>query len=150
MADSRTSDNTQFSTAVDALFQGIDQLVTTKTVVGDAVRVDDAIIVPLMDVTCGMAAGSFADNAKKRGCGGMSAKLSPSAILVIQNGCTRLVNIKNQNTVNKVLDMVPDIVNRFTGGKVNLGQEFSQDAMSTANHMASAESAEKMTVKEKL
>ena len=66
----------------------------------------------------------------------MSAKMSPCAILVIQNGCTRLVNIKNQNTVNKVLDMVPDIVNKFTSGKVSVGEEFSQDAVKTAEKMA--------------
>ena len=123
MADNKTGSNSQLSSAVEALFQGMDHLVATKTVVGDAVRVDDAIILPLMDVACGMAAGSFAENAKNRGAGGMSAKLSPSAVLVIQNGCTRLVNIKNQNTVNKMLDMVPDLVNRFTGGRGEDGQE---------------------------
>ena len=53
----------QFVSTVEALFKGMDQFVTTKTVVGDAVKVDDAIILPLVDVTCGMAAGSFADNA---------------------------------------------------------------------------------------
>ena len=52
----------QFVSTVEALFKGMDQFVTTKTVVGDAVKVDDAIILPLVDVTCGMAAGSFADN----------------------------------------------------------------------------------------
>ena len=128
MADSTN----HFTSAIEAMFQGVDQLVTTKTVVGDAVRVDDAIILPLMDVTCGMAAGAFDENAKKRAGGGMSAKMSPSAILVIQNGCTRLVNIKNQNTVNKVLD----IVNKFTSGKVSVGEEFSQDAVKTAEKMA--------------
>ena len=95
MADSTN----HFTSAIEAMFQGVDQLVTTKTVVGDAVRVDDAIILPLMDVTFGMAAGAFDENSKKRAGGGMSAKMSPSAILVIQNGCTRLVNIKNQNTL---------------------------------------------------
>ena len=139
--------NSQFASAVEALFQGIDQLVTTKTVVGEAIRVDDAIIVPLMDVTCGMAAGSFDENPKKRGGGGRSAKMSPSAILVIQNGCTRLVNIKNQNTVNKMLDMVPDLVNRFTGGKVQVGEQFSPDAMAAAEEMAS--SAEKTGEKDR-
>ena len=114
MAEIKTGGQSGFSAAVEALFQGMDHLVATKTVVGDAVRVDDAIILPLMDVTCGMAAGTFAENAKNKGAGGMSAKLSPSAVLVIQNGSTRLVNIKNQNTVNKMLDMVPDLVNRFT------------------------------------
>ena len=126
----------QFVSTIEALFQGIDQFVTTKTVVGDAVKVDDAIILPLVDVTCGMAAGAFQENAKKRGSGGMGAKISPSAILVIQNGSTRLVNIKDQNTVNKMLDMVPDIVNRFTKGKVNIGEEFSEDAIKTAEDMA--------------
>ena len=107
----------QFVSTVEALFKGMDQFVTTKTVVGDAVKVDDAIILPLVDVTCGMAAGSFADNAKHNGGGGMSAKMSPSAVLVIQNGVTKLVNIKQQDAVTKVLDMVPDFVNKFAGGK---------------------------------
>ena len=68
-----------FAETVEALFKGMDQFVTTKTVVGEAVKVDDAIILPLVDVTCGMAAGSFADNAKQNGGGGMSAKMSPSS-----------------------------------------------------------------------
>ena len=131
------ADNTHFASAVEALFQGMDHFVTTKTVVGDAVKIDDTIILPLVDVTCGMAAGSFAENAKQNGGGGMSAKMSPSAVLVIQNGSTRLVNIKNQNTVNKMLDMVPDLVNRFTGGKVSVGEEFSEEAIKAAEDMAS-------------
>lgn len=139
MAELKRESQNGFSAAVDALFQGMDHLVATKTVVGDAVKVDDAIILPLMDVTCGMAAGTFAENAKNKGAGGMSAKLSPSAVLVIQNGSTRLVNIKNQNTVNKMLDMVPDLVNRFTGGKVNIGEEVSEEAVREARKMAAAD-----------
>lgn len=137
------ADLNQFSATVGALFDGMDHFVTTKTVVGDAVKIDDAIILPLVDVTCGMAAGSFAENSKNRGGGGMSAKMSPSAILVIQNGSTRLVNIKNQNTVNKMLDMVPDLINKFTGGKVNVGEEFSADAVKAAEEMAAADTERK-------
>ena len=83
-----------FAATVEALFKGMDHFVTTKTVVGDAVKIDGAIILPLVDVTCGMAAGSFADSAKQNGGGGMSAKMSPSAVLVIQNGVTKLVSVK--------------------------------------------------------
>ena len=43
--------------------------------------------------------------------------LFKGAVLVIQNGTTKLVNIKNQDGITKVLDMVPDFVNRFTGKK---------------------------------
>lgn len=131
----------QFVSTVEALFKGMDQFVTTKTVVGDAVKVDDAIILPLVDVTCGMAAGSFAENAKHNGGGGMSAKMSPSAVLVIQNGVTKLVNIKQQDAVTKVLDMVPDFVNKFVGGKRET-PEVSEKAMETANEMAAAQEEE--------
>ena len=47
----------------------------------------------------------------------MGGKINPSAVLVIQNGVTKLVNIKNQDGLTKVLDMVPDFVDRFTSGK---------------------------------
>ena len=39
------------------------------------------------------------------------------AVLVIQNGSTKLVNVKNQDGLTKILDMVPDFVDRFTAGK---------------------------------
>ena len=43
--------------------------------------------------------------------------MSPNAILIIQDGRTKLVNIKQQDTVAKILDMVPDLVERFTSKK---------------------------------
>ena len=96
----------QFPSTVEALFKGMEHFVTTKTVVGEAVKVDEnTIIIPLVDVTCGMAAGSFAQSAKTNGGGGMSAKMSPSAVLILQNGMTKLVNIKHQDAVTKILDM---------------------------------------------
>ena len=49
--------------------------------------------------------------------GGIGGKMSPSAVIVIQDGRTKLVNIKNQDTITKILDMVPDVVDRFTSGK---------------------------------
>ena len=48
----------QFPSTVDALFKGMDHFITSKTVVGEPVKVDEnTTIIPLVDVTCGMAAG---------------------------------------------------------------------------------------------
>ncbi len=124
-----------FSEAIDALFKGMDQFVSTKTVVGDAVKIGDTIILPLVDVSCGMGAGSFQKQAKEGGGGGMSAKITPSAILIIQNGVTKLVNIKNQDAMSKVIDMVPDLVNRFMGGKA-FDEEIAPEAVEAAEQMA--------------
>jgi len=49
----------------------------------------------------------------------MGGKMSPSAVLVIQNGTTKLVNVKNQDGLTKILDMVPDFVNKFAAGKTD-------------------------------
>ncbi len=43
--------------------------------------------------------------------------MSPSAVLVISNGTTKMVTVKNQDGVSKILDMVPDFVNKFTASK---------------------------------
>ena len=49
----------QFPSTVDALLKGMDNFITTKTVVGEPLKVEDAVIIPLMDVSCGMGAGSY-------------------------------------------------------------------------------------------
>lgn len=104
-----------FNATVDALFKGMDAFLTTKTVVGDAVKFDDGtIILPLVDVSFGVGAGAFSNNGKNNAGGGMSGKMTPSSVLVIQNGHTRLVNVKNQDTITKLLDMVPDVIDKFT------------------------------------
>lgn len=106
-----------FSTTMGSLFKGMDNFITSKTVVGDAIKVEDTIILPLIDVSFGVAGGAFTEDGKKNnGGGGMGGKMTPSAVLVIQNGNTKLVNIKNQDGITKILDMVPDLVNKFTGG----------------------------------
>lgn len=108
--------NNTFDTTVESLFKGMDSFITTKTVVGDAVTIGDTIILPLVDVSFGVGAGAFAGDKKQNAGGGMGAKISPSAILVISGGVTKLVNVKNQDTVTKILDMVPDFVNKFAAG----------------------------------
>ena len=129
----------KFNETTRALFEGMEQFVTTKTVVGDAIRVDEqTIILPLIDVSCGMAAGAFSSTAKDGEAGGLSAKMSPTALLVVQNGITRLISIKNQDAVSKVVDMVPDLVNRFTG-KNQITEDAEKKAEAIAESYREAE-----------
>jgi len=106
-----------FKETVNSLFKGMDSFISAKTVVGEAIHVGDTIILPLMDVSFGVGAGAFSGEKKDNGGGGMGGKVSPSAVLVISNGMTKLVNIKNQDGLTKILDMVPDFLNKFSEGK---------------------------------
>lgn len=118
--------NNDFNSTVNSLFQGIDSFVTTKTVVGEPIHIGETIILPLVDVSFGVGAGSFANGSenKSNSGGGLGGKITPSAILVIQNGQTKLVNVKNQEAITKVLDMVPEAVDKITSF-------FSKDTMAS-------------------
>ena len=111
------NNNNTFEKTVESLFKGMDGFITTKTVVGDAIHIGDTIILPLVDVSFGVGAGVFSGEKKNNAGGGMGGKITPCSILVMQNGTTKLINVKNQDAMTKVLDMVPDIINKFTAGK---------------------------------
>ena len=103
-----------FNSVMTSLLKGADSVFSTKTVVGEPINVGDTILVPLVDVSFGLGAGAGIQDKKNKGGGGIGGKMSPSAILVIQNGKTKLVNIKQQDGITKILDMVPDLVDKFT------------------------------------
>ena len=112
----------KFDTRVSSLFKGMDGFLCAKTVVGEPVTVNDTIILPLVDVSFGVAAGAGNNDNKNKAAGGMGGKMSPSAVLVIHDGITRLVNVKNQDSVSKIIDMIPDIIDKiksFKDGKKN-------------------------------
>ena len=124
--------NNNFDTTVESLFKGMDSFISTKTVVGDAVTIGDTIILPLVDVSFGVGAGAFSGEKKQNAGGGMGAKITPSAILVISGGVTKLVNVKNQDAITKAMDMAPDLINKFLGGKPAVSEETVQTAKDTA------------------
>jgi uncharacterized spore protein YtfJ len=123
-----------FQNTVEALFQGMNQVISSKTVVGDAIHIGDTILLPLVDVSFGVGAGIFQGDKKNNGGGGLGGKLVPSAVLVIQNDHIKLVNIKNQDTMTKILDFIPDAVDKVTAfrskdssdGKINTEEDIEE------------------------
>ena len=109
--------NNGFSSVMESLLKGVDSILSTKTVVGEPKQFGDTIILPLVDVTFGVGAGgSVAEKIDGAG-GGLTGKMTPSAVIVIKDGHTKLVNVKNQDTVTKILDMIPDLVDKFSSKK---------------------------------
>lgn len=133
------SDNS-FNSTVESLFRGMDNFLTTKTVVGDAVRCDDGtIILPLIEVTFGVGAGAFAGDKKNNAGGGLGGKITPSAVLVIQNGTSKVVNVKEKDSIGKILDMVPDLINKFTGNPKKKNDNPDEKVMETVNKCSTEE-----------
>lgn len=126
------SANNNFDASIQALFKGMENFMTTKTVVGDAIHIEDTIILPLVDVTFGCAAGANSKETKgDNAAGGMGGKITPSAVLVLQNGNTRLVTLKDANNhIAKLMDVVPEVISKFTdmkGKKDNSSADMSDE-----------------------
>ncbi len=119
-----------FTETMESLLKGMDSFIGTKTVVGDVMHVGDTIILPLVEATFGVGAGVTTGD-KNKGGGGMGGKVTPSAILVIKDGTTKLVNIKNQDSLTKLLDMVPELVEKFT--KKDGKEENAEDVSAAAD-----------------
>ena len=103
---------------LDILFNKMENFISSKTVVGDAVKVGEVTLIPLVDVNVGVAAGA---GEKGQGGGGLGAKIMPSAVIAIYNGNVQLINIKNQDAISKLIDMAPSIVS-----KLNFGSAFGK------------------------
>lgn len=116
----------KFNETIQGLLSGMKGFISTKTVVGDAITLEDGtVILPLVDVSFGVGAGAFNKEAKNKAGGGMGGKMIPSAVLIIKDGNTRMVSVKDQDTLSRVFDMVPDVLARL---KKLFGKEQEEDA----------------------
>ncbi|HAT02774.1 MAG TPA: sporulation protein [Oribacterium sp.] len=138
------SSKNNVSEILNTLFHGMDSFVSSKTVVGEPVQVGNATLVPLIEVSCGMGAGGYLNEKDKKngdgGAGALSSKITPTAILVMENGNTKLVNIKNQDAMTKILDMLPDAIDKITGGN-----RISEKAQTAADQYKDQDASEIIT-----
>lgn len=115
---------------IGSMMKGMEGFLSTKTVIGEPTQIGNTTIVPLVDVSFGVGAGANMQDKKNSGAGGLSGKMSPSAVLVINNGQIKLVNIKNQDSMTKILDLIPDLVDKFTAPKMPMPSD--EEVVNTA------------------
>ena len=105
------------------LFSKMDDFVSTKTVIGEPVTMGEVTLIPLIDVSFGMATGVSAtkedetpkSKGKDGGMGGMGAKMTPSAVIVINNGAVHMVSVKSEEGLSgKLADMVPGLISKVS------------------------------------
>ena len=94
--------------------QPIFEKIKVETVVGEAIQIGDATLVPFVDVTMGFGTGG----AGKGDCGGAGggAKMEPTAILVIKGERVELFNIKGSakySGFDRLIGMVPEIISKL-------------------------------------
>ncbi len=103
---------------LNAIFENFEKFISTKTVVGEPVKIGDTTLVPFIDVCFGAGTGG-GDGHDEKGCkgvgggGGGGAKISPAAVLVIRGDSVEMLPIKKGGSFEKLIDMVPEIITKF-------------------------------------
>ncbi|MFA0821633.1 MAG: GerW family sporulation protein [Methanomethylovorans sp.] len=96
----------------------LERLVSTKTVVGDAVTVGDITIIPVTKVSFGFGTGGgegkSKDNEEGFGGGGAAgAKIEPVAFIVMSKDGVRLMSVSGKSDIGVLLDSVPGIIEKI-------------------------------------
>ena len=113
------------SNNLDTLFNKMESIISTRTVVGQPIHLDGVIIVPLIEVAFGVGAGvsdARDEKGSENGGAGLGGKITPTAVLVVIDGTVQLVSVKNEDSIKKLIDLVPGILSKF-----NLGAVFSKN-----------------------
>jgi uncharacterized spore protein YtfJ len=102
---------------MQVILEKLENFFTSKTVVGEPIKIGETTIIPLINITFGIGGGGGdGDDGKgQKGVGGgtgTGARIAPAAVLVIQNGKVELLPIKKTGGLDKLLEMVPDVVDK--------------------------------------
>lgn len=111
------SDNFSISENINNIFEKLEGFVKTNTVVGEPMNVGETTIIPFIDICFGLGTGGGGgtDDKGSKGTGGgagSGAKISPSAILVIKGDRIEVLPIKKAGSLEKLIEMVPDLVQK--------------------------------------
>lgn len=105
--------------------ENIKEMVDVNTIVGDPVESKDGtIIIPLSKVSFGFASGGSEFNGKVNngnlkypfgGGSGAGVSVKPVAFLVIKQDTVRVLSVDQDNTYDRIVDSIPQIIDMLKG-----------------------------------
>lgn len=119
--------NHPISELMSTTLQKIREMVDVNTIVGNPISTnDDTTIIPVSKLSFGFASGGSdfvsknqkadTDNAFGGG-SGAAVKISPVAFLIVKNDSVKILPVSPpaDNTVDRIVEMVPDVLDKVTG-----------------------------------
>lgn len=109
----------QIDELVKNVLSELQKIVKTETVVGEPIEVQDVVLVPVSRVSFGFGAAGGASPKKEsngEGTGG-GLLIEPIAFIVIRPDSVDLMTLKQEGGVGRVMDLIPQVVDKVKGMK---------------------------------
>jgi len=106
------------SELMNATMSKVREMVDTNSIIGEPITTPDGVtVIPISRVSFGFGSGGTdygKATQKFGGGGGAGVKIDPVAFLVVKDGMTRVipVSIPAVGTLDRVIEMVPDVMDR--------------------------------------
>jgi len=103
---------------VEMLFEKLKDFITSKTVVGEEIKIGKLTLIPIIEVTFGMGSGTGGgkDAKNQEGSGegiGLGVKAKPSAFIVIKEEEVELLSLHKPGSLEKLIEKFPEIIEKF-------------------------------------
>ena len=115
-------DNNPIGELMQNTMESVKNILKVDTVVGDPIYTPDGItLVPISKISVGFGGGGVelgpkkADGSRPYGGGNATGvKIEPMGFLVIKEGNIRMINVTPpaSNTVDRIIDLVPQVIDR--------------------------------------
>ena len=117
--------NNSLSELISTTMEHVRTMADANTIIGTPIQAEGVILIPVSRMSFGVAGGGTEFSTKKQPAGdnsfgggsGASAKLEPVAFLVVKEGSVKLLPVAPPpaTTVDRVIDTVPEVVDKVTG-----------------------------------
>ena len=113
------------SELISTTMEHVRTMADANTIIGTPIQAEGVTLIPVSRMSFGVAGGGTEFSTKKQPAGdnsfgggsGASAKLEPVAFLVVKEGSVKLLPVAPPpaTTVDRVIDTVPEVVDKVTG-----------------------------------
>ena len=97
--------------SIGVLFEHLEKMLKAKTIFGEPISIGDVTLIPVVDIAFGAGAGGGSCQEHNDGAGGgAGARLTASAVIVVRNSQVQVMKLKQAAAIDRILEMVPDIL----------------------------------------
>lgn len=105
---------------LQTMFEKLQNFFRTETVVGEPIVLGEVTLVPLIEISFGLGSGGGSSKEKGidgSGAAGVGAKIVPTAIMVVRKDEVSLIPLKDRDSMEKVMELIPEIINKLKNKK---------------------------------
>lgn len=126
------TDNTMFGQNIDTVFTDLHNFAKSDSILGTPLPVGDKTLIPIMSVTLGYGSAEMPKKAQgnsngstnnNNGLGGLGAKISADAVVVVEKDSVTMLNVGQKNNMNQLMDKIPEALTNISQNLTQKGKE---------------------------